>query len=90
MVHSSLSQPFACSFIFACDKLPSLLDITFDCMAWLGLVEAGIKVSDNVDLNKQLPLDKNYENACCLGGEFEREEELVIARLQCLIASSYH
>jgi hypothetical protein len=47
-------------------------------------------VFDDTDLNKQLQLDKNYKNACCLGGEFEGEEKVVvIARLQCLIASSY-
>jgi len=47
-------------------------------------------VFDGTDLNKQLQLDKSYENACCLGGEFEGEEEVVVmARLQCLIASSY-
>jgi hypothetical protein len=47
-------------------------------------------VSDYIDLNKQLQLDKNYEIACCLRGEIEEEEEVVvIARLQCLIAFSY-
>jgi hypothetical protein len=47
-------------------------------------------VFDDNDLNKQLQLDKNYENVCCLGGEFEGEEAfIVITRLQCLIACSY-
>jgi hypothetical protein len=45
---------------------------------------------DDIDLNKQLQLNKNYGNACCLGGEFEGEEEVVfIAKLQSLIASSH-